>query len=225
MKVNRVLDHRAARRLLPDYVSGRRQAQSQALEAHIADCLNCQGWVETYELLAAALGADTVQKHPDSSELSEFSLADSRLSDGARERVAGHLETCTACRHETELVRASVVESAEPDLILPRPVTRRGRLLASVGRLAVAATVVAMFGGWVIAKRWTRIPDEYRLTGRSILGLKAIEANRSIIVENTDVQVGSTLNLKSPVVAIGEGFSVGTGASLVVWAMEPTEEE
>lgn len=217
------MEHLQATQLLSEHDTGRLSpAEIQALDGHIARCQECRGWIATYGLLAEA----SSRQHLGSQDLCDFALEAPGLSRAARERCERHLEGCSECRREVSLVRSGVLESTEGVLVNPS-FAGGGRKLASWPRgLAIAATLVLLIGGLVMASR-LHIPvtDEYRLVGESVQEDRSIEASRSILVEATKVKTGSQLSMQSEVVVFGDGFFVESGAALTVVTNEPSNEE
>jgi len=213
------MKHLEVSALLAEYVSGPR-SRYPALEAHLEGCQECRDWVDTYRLLGASLTENPVQpvhdEHPESGDLCDFALDTGGLGLVARERVERHLEDCGECLHEAELVRSAVVTTVDVGSPAFKLAGRIRKFATSPGGLALAAALVLMIGGLVMVDRLpTSIPDQYQLIGQSINGIQVVEANRSIFVEDAELEPGSQLKLNSPVVAFGDGFSVRSGATLV----------
>ena len=58
--------------------------------------------------------------------------------------------------------------------------------------------------------------ENYRMVGESVAGSRSIVTSGSILVEATELERGSALELASASVALGNGFSVQSGATLRV---------
>ncbi len=216
------MEHSTASKLLTE--SGELDlAQTKALGAHVATCRECRSWVATYQFFAEALGEDpAAARHPSSKDLCSFALAGTDLDATTRDRCHRHIENCPECSYEIELVRSAVSESSV-NVALEWPTSRVAeRLSHKAGALALAATLAILLGGLLVVSR-VLSPEskEYRMAGLLIQETEAINAEGPIFVESTQIQEGATLALRSPVVTFGDGFSVDSGAGLIVGEGNP----
>lgn len=220
------MDHLEASSLLTGFVGGELEAsERRALRRHLTECEECQVWVATSELLEA-LSPDqalTEQHHPSSDELASFALAPETLDDLARRRLEGHVDGCSQCRHEAGLVSASVREArdelaAEPSM----SGSLVGSLAAAAARayqapLRLAAAVILVVAAAWVGFASSRTPDELTLSNRVFSGEQTVSAGTSMVVGATEVSSGANVVLRSgQLIAIGDGFSVGPGATLTV---------
>lgn len=216
------MEHSTASKLLTE--SGELDlAQTKALGAHVATCRECCSWVATYQFFAEALGEDpAAARHPSSKDLCSFALAGTDLDATTRDRCHRHIENCPECSYEVELVRSAVSESSE-NVALEWPTPRVAEWFSDkAGALALAATLVILLGGLLVAGRILSLkPTEYLIAGLVIQETEAITAEEPIFVESTQIQEGFTLALQSPMVTFGEGFSVDSGAGLIVGEGNP----
>ena len=208
--------HLEASNLLTHYLSGDLSSgRRQALERHLAECTECAGWVEVYSWLGEALS-----DHLSSLECASFALAPETLEATDRARCAEHVERCRECRDEVELVRAAVVEAR----MGPEPGRHPGSLRRAAW-VALAASVILAFGAILSSRPASRSSADQVLAGATLHGEEKILAHRSILVEATEVAPGASLTLESQVVAFGDGFSIKTGASLVVVTRDSADED
>ncbi len=212
------MHHLEASNLLTHYLSGDlRPGRRKNLEQHLAECAECAGWVMAYSLFDEALA-----QHPSSIEIAGFALAPETLDPPSYERCTEHLARCRECRGEVKLVGKAIAggrQEAEP-VREENP----GRLPRRRAWLALAASVVLALGAILISRTANRSPDEYLLADRILRDEETILADQSITVETTEVAPGAALTLESEVVAFGDGFSVKTGATLVVVTGESADE-
>ncbi len=212
------MHHLKASNLLTHYLSGDLDSgQRKEIEAHLAQCAECAGWVATCSLFAEVLG-----DHLASTEIASFSLQPEALDPATCERCAEHLERCRECQRTAELVREAAAAAR------PEPVRRRtwgGLAPRWAASAALAATVVLALGAIFASGPAPRLPAEYVLAGSTLRGNQTILADQSIVVEATEVAPGAALTLESEVVAFGSGFAVKSGATLTVVNRESAAEE
>ncbi len=210
------MHHLEASNLLTHYLSGDlRPGRRKEVEEHLAQCSECAEWVATYSLFTEAL-----VEHPPSLELARFALAPETLDPPSRESCAEHLKRCRECRGQLELVRQAASETRP--VRVPAPVRSPTRRRVWV---ALAASAVLVFGATFALRTTDRLPADYVLANSTLRGDQTILADRSILVEATDVAPGAALKLESEVVAFGDGFSVKNGATLVVVTSASADED
>ncbi len=208
--------HLEASNLLTHYVSGvLRPERREDLEEHLIQCSECAEWVATYSLFTEAL-----VEHPPSLELARFSLAPETLDPPSRERCAEHVERCRECRDQLGLVRQAASETKPVREPAPVRIPTRRR-----GWVALAACAILALGATLALTTMDRSPADQVLANSTLHGEQAILADRSILVEATELAPGAALKLESEVVAFGDGFSVKNGATLVVVTSESSDED
>ncbi len=215
------MKHLEASNLLTEFVSRSLSPERRLeVEAHVEECAECHAWVTTHLLLSGALAAETGEStasHPSAFELSSLALAAHTLSDDVREGCARHVANCAGCRQEMELVQAAATAAREVD---ERPAARRrfasSELLAWAAGLLLVVGAVAYFG--IAAPPPPESHAENRqLQGETIDDSRLIEATESIFVGATEMRKGAVVSLQAGrAVTFGNGFSVGSGASLDV---------
>jgi Putative zinc-finger len=195
------MSHRDFESLLGEYAEGALdRAAVDRLEAHLADCDECREWLAAYRQLRAELACEPC---PAADLLAEYAVGAVPLAEVKRSRVERHLEACPDCRADLELVRAAVGAA--------RPAHEQPRVPARHRRLAVAASVilvVAAAGGLILRERG--------LSGARG-GYQVADVGERNLFFAGNVADGDTITLRaSETVALGEGFSVGSGASLTI---------
>lgn len=213
-----VLEHREARARLSDLAAGRLdEPELGELQAHVAGCAVCQGWLEAHALIAGVLREEPGpiwEDHPTADRLAQYSVAERRLSEHERRRLSRHLVACADCRTAVELSREAVAAAAPPAASgrgqgwpaawLPPPL----RLpLAAAALLALLLVPLALIG-----VRQGRA--DQTVSGKTFYGREAISARRSLTLEDTRIQSGASVTLEAgEVVMLGNGFSVDVDAS------------
>lgn len=189
--------------------------QRRELDAHAAVCRECRGWLATWDLLSdPGIAADNCL---DSNELCAFALGSEDLKEAANERCRRHLEGCAECAYEVDLVRNAVQEPLDAPPPFIGLSDKKQHATLSKAWLAVAATLTLVIGGLVMVNQLLEPQSEdYRMVGESVAGSRSIVTNSSILVEATKLERGSALELASASVALGNGFSVQSGATLRV---------
>ena len=204
------MNHLEASNLLTHYLSGNSSPERRrGVEEHMAECAECAGWVATHSLFAEAL-----VEHPSSDEIVVYALAPESLAPASHERCAKHLESCPECREEVELVREGVERSraaSEPVQEQSAGINRHRRVW-----VALAASLILVLGASLMLRTVDQPSVQQVLAESSLSGEKTILADRSIVVETTEVEPGGALRLESRVIGFGAGFSVKTGATLAV---------
>lgn len=123
-----------------------------AVDAHLAECPSCRGWLEAYRFLSEQRTA----AHPDAAELTALATRPDSLDPETRARLERHVSRCPECAAHAALARTTA-----PPRARPRPRRRRGgaayRLAAVVGLLilgigigAVASRVLTRPAGGVV---------------------------------------------------------------------------
>jgi len=196
------------------------------VEEHVVECDDCRAWVTTFSLLAQSLGDEaerSVSSHPSSLDLSTFALAAHTLDDATRERCATHVRRCATCRREVELVGAAVSEARQGDRAAVSDSAPIRKRFASPARLAWAAGLLLAIGGLVLLQPSGPPSSGERQVQRKIFhGSSVVRARDFMLVEETKITSGAEVSLEAGrAVAFGNGFSVGSGASLSVLVEEP----
>ena len=203
--------------------------QLRQLALHLESCTDCRGWVATYDLLTEASTARASVRHLDSEALCAFALESPSLDRDALGSYRDHVAGCRSCSLEVERVRAAVAESVETPVRAPaaaraeEPV--RGWVLGQIvhrairqpGALALAASVLLLVVAlaW-LGRGWAPGSSERHLADLEVAETRIVEAEGPIFVETTKVREGVALALESPAVGFGDGFSVSSGAQLIV---------
>lgn len=191
------------------------------IEEHATACPECRRELESFGMLSAALAVEST--HPTSEELCSLALGSRGLDLEARISCERHVAACAACRSELETARKSVAAARRSrwlqGLLDARP---RGGWLAPIPLATAAAAAFALVAGLaVLSPGHTTVPEELHLANDSIAQTsRTVSARRSIVVETTEVQAGTTLKLNSPTVVFGDGFVVGSGAVVIAGGEE-----
>lgn len=213
------MHHLKASNLLTRYLSGDLESgPRKEVEEHLAQCADCAGWAGTYSLFAEALA-----QHPPSREIARYSLAPETLDPPSYERCKRHLKRCRGCRDEVELVREAAGEARQQGERRRERHPARLRLRWGTAA-ALAASAVLALGTSLVFRTAGRSPVEVVVADSTLRGEERIFADQSILVETTELAPGAALTLESQVVAFGDGFSIKTGATLVVVTRESANE-
>lgn len=180
------------------------------LLAHLAACESCRELYQGYESLRAL----APESAPDGGHLSSADLAAWAVAPGSPTgSVRLHLESCTHCGSEYELVRAAVVTARPLPRVRHAPTSAPHR----TWRWAAAAALVAVVSGAAWVARTERLPRELTVSGDRLAGERTLRATDSILIETTAVDSGGSVKLQSgDRVAFRDGFSVGSDAALSV---------
>ena len=204
---------------LVDYADGRlRGAGASRIESHLADCKECWTWLETYRLLASSL------EHPSSQEIAAHAIAPDRLDRPSRinrtaendpDGISAHLEHCVGCSREVDLTRRAVREG-RGKAPASKPVFSSPRRRFAYGAIAAGTLVLLATGSWLVSSQTSK-NSRLAVTQRTLSGSELVEANRELAVAGSRIAKGAEVTLRAgEVVTLGEGFSVESGASLVV---------
>lgn len=135
-------DHADVQPLLADLARDTLSGNVRAgMEAHVAGCVECREWLDTYAFLARSLASSAVE-HPEAGVVATWAVDEAALAPDVRQSLADHFAACPACRTHVELVRRAIRDS-------PRPVPlSSGRRRSVAGTVAVAAgLILAVAGG------------------------------------------------------------------------------
>lgn len=211
------MQHPRASGLLTEYVSGDLEPnRRREVEEHLKSCDDCHLWVATYRLLARSIRSRAAEadSHLSSDDLSTFALNPQNVDQATRERCERHLETCRDCTEEAELVAAAVSEARQRSP--RRRSSAKPRLVLSPARLAWAATLMLVIGALVV-DRWSPEAEVAHLSGEIFEGEETFKGDDVLLVDASRVNPRASVILQAErTVAIGEGFSVDSGASLTV---------
>ncbi len=210
---------------LADYAAGGLEPKARGrLEEHLTECADCAEWLATYRLLSSGIETDT---HPSSRLIAEFALAADNVSQFERGRILDHLETCTDCAREVDLSRKAVrAARAEPawqaaaDADRKRPFERlqlwaRTQVESPMRLAAAAGLILAVVIGTGVLLSPADSGGSSSTT--ALHGTSVLEAGDQILMADTSVEKGADVTVRAgTVVALGEGFSVASDASLTI---------
>lgn len=228
------MNHREAQRQLSDLLAGEvGDARRAELEAHLEECADCRDWSETWEFLSRALEAGHEAEHPSSEQLARLAVAAERLTAEESERLEAHLEECGDCRRELQLSRQAVTAARRGATVVPfrlRPPSR-----ATAWRLALAASLILALaltflvarpdgvgGGPVTAAVDPEIGRPATESAPASAGEGVVEPaavtteSPSVVTADYSIDSGAVTLRAAEMVVLGEGFAIGTSASLGV---------
>jgi hypothetical protein len=212
------VNHHDATRLLSGYAEGALEpALARQMEQHLEDCDDCRDWLETYSFLND--GLDCARSAP-SELLAQYVVDEGRLEETQRDIVREHVAACGACKEELEAIR-SALEAArhkQPAHTIKRALSmisaaqpRELAIAAALVLTVLAATTFTVFRG----SPWMR--SEQQSQEQMTDAGAALEGDETIVIASTRVYDGANLTIHSRnTVVFGEGFSVASGATLVV---------
>lgn len=212
------MNHEDSVRLLLDYAEGGLEAEATVqMEKHLRDCDECHDWFETYEFLSQNLDCS----HEVSAELlAKYAVEEDQLGETEHDIVKTHVEHCRNCREELEIIQSSL-EGARQGAIWPAAFARIRRmpLVASHKLAAAAVIIISVFAAGsatlILGTSWLQIDQQVQ--HRTISGERVIEGDAVVFIESTEVQALASLSVfAQDTVVFGDGFSVGSGASLIV---------
>lgn len=205
---------------LTEYAAERLDAtDARELEKHLAECEECKTWLETYRLLAHGL------RHPSSPEIAEYAVTPDRVPATDRNRIRRHLDICADCARDAELTQAAATEARQENTrateVPPAfPPARRFVL----GALAASALLV-LATGVVFVSRQSPENNSVFVDRRTLHGSTVLEAEREILIVATHIETGADITFRAGnVVALGEGFSIASDASLTIEVKENMPE-
>ena len=209
-----MIKHKTLQESLPAFAAGTlRKEQRLEFDQHVSTCAECREWLETYRLLETSL--TPTEAHPPADDLARFALQ-SELDGG----LDAHLASCNDCRREIELSRSAVAFARDGTDLQSASGRQAWRSAITGQRFAIAATLLLAvvsipFLTLRLARETARV--DYDLSGKSLGGNQTITAENSIMATRTVIVPGAEVTLRAgEVVALGEGFSVGSGASLII---------
>ncbi len=242
--------HSEAIRHLPDLLTGTLTGDRQTETAeHLAGCDSCQGWAETYRFFSDALLADDAAEHPSSEQLAHLAVDAELLTEPERERLASHLEGCDECRRELRLSREALAGARQgpaatrllPFRLVSRPAALRLALAASLilavavtfvvsrrdgagNEIAAAPVAIAAAPPAAVIARIAAV--DRALAGNRLTGIQVIEASGAITASSVAIESGGDITLRAgEMVVLGDGFSIGSTATLGVEITPRTSDE
>ena len=222
--------HDDAIQLLDDYLSeSLGPGECAELEEHLDGCADCRAWLDDYRLFAAALAGEA--EHPTSDQLARRAVESELVEPSEQAWVGEHLEECGDCRRQLELTaravagarerprRWSVFGGASP---LPKPVAVRLALAASLLLVVTLGFVLWPSAGPSTAGNGAQ--QDLVLSADDLQGSRVVEAPGSVTAESV-IESGAEVVIRAgETVVLANGFSVSSGASLVVEAGGPAAE-
>jgi hypothetical protein len=136
-------DHAEIQPLLADLARGTLDGDVRAgMETHVAECVECREWLDTYAFLARSLASGNAVEHPEAGVVATWAVDEAALAPDVRASLADHFAACPACRAQVDMVRQAIRDS-------PRPVPMSsGRRWSVAGTVAIAAgLMLAVAGG------------------------------------------------------------------------------
>ncbi len=222
------MNHLEAQTRLVDLSEGTlKRSLRRETEAHVSECGECQDWLATRKLLnSECLMRPT---HPSSEQIALVALEPSSLSPEARGKLENHLDECKACRQEQKLTREALEKAKQPmdsDWSTSNQSAIRGAFQRNPVLVRVAALLAVLVGTGLLI-RWEQLTEyETRISNLQIEGTKTIEVEGRLLASNVEVDRDSRLVLRAgDTVMLGEGFSVGNGASLVIETSSSTDSK
>jgi len=227
------MNHRDAEEYLVDSAEGVLDGQLLGdLTSHVQGCSDCQGWLETFDILAGSAGQSGDGEHPDSHLIALCAVRAEEELEPDRSDLRQHLASCGQCRREIELMKAAlhqarpVVESKESP-----------RMSVSAGRWWWKAAAAAAFIGIAITTllgpsvRHRERPDDLHpaiastalvepasdpslpateFSEAEINGERLIESDGSLTFSETKINAGAVVKIQAVrTVAFGNGFEIG----------------
>ena len=211
--------HAEAHERLPLFVAHELDESERAeVEAHTRVCSECREWLKTYSWLSSSLAdRSTSAEHPASLLLARMAAEPAAIEEVELRRLDEHLEGCPDCRRELRVAQNALTAAGHGTA------DGRSRVLAPMlrsrlaARVALAAALVVAIVGAAITFRPLSANDEVTFSHQTIRGTETLEAPRSLVATHLAVEDGSQVVLRaSEVVALGDGFSVGSGGVLTV---------
>lgn len=208
------MNHDLEPSLLVHYVDGTLQGSDLiVVEAHLATCRDCSGWVESYRALE---GAMRPQDHPTSLEIAQLAVDPTKIDSEESQHTLSHLVACRSCRQEFDLTREALAAGralAEDERSRPQMFSA---LLRHPRRVAIAAGLLVgvLAVGFLLVDSGRR---DRSFTSGTIRGQEVIEAVDQLVIDNVEVANGGQLVARAKQsVALGDGFSVDSGGSLTI---------
>jgi len=231
-----MMKHREVLALLPEFEAGVLDSQSKAMvESHLLDCLHCQEWMETHDLLAEELGrnGDPIEDHPHSQLLALCAVRPEEVYEPGREALRDHLEHCTTCRHTVAQVGGAVrgtrpAANETRSQNTPSASPHRGlRIAAALALMLLSVAVISDLSLRLLSgTAWSRndaptspVTTETveELAGGELRGVRLIRADRRLDISHVTVVRGAEVTFRAgEVIAFGDGFRVDTGARITV---------
>lgn len=235
--------HSEAIQHLGDFEAGTLNLGTESeLRSHVETCFACRQWIATFDLLAEHFASDEpIEEHPDSGLLALCSVRADERHEPDREDLCEHLERCSPCRSNLDLVTEAVVQARSRQGC---PSWLRTTLPATPanGARALAAGLVALFLGAGLLltgivlrdspwhpgprSRTARVLPADRqireISGTDFSGTRVVHADGGLAISRGTVKRGADVSISADgLVALGNGFRVESGGRLRV-ASSPT---
>ena len=222
-----MMGHDEASALLPRLAGGELgKADERLLRRHLEECSECRSWLDTWSLLSQSLApAD----HLSSDQIARLAASPELLAESEPAALEEHLDRCQECRQLLGVTREALAGGRKERRLpaaagwLSRFELAPSKLAVSVRLAAAAALVVAA----VLLLMPHGPPEPTVGTDREIAdtvlrGTQVIEAEGSLTARAVTVEPGGEITLRAAdTVILENGFSVGSGASLMVVAGDP----
>jgi hypothetical protein len=217
------MNHDAAIELLIEREHRRLAAEEEALlERHLNQCQSCLDALETYRLLADSLVADEAisgQGHPSSDELARLVVALDSPDQAASGAIRQHVRSCGECSRYLDLCATAVGQAKRQKPPVEDRSAKASKSRTTPLRVALAAGIVGAVVGVSLLVDNTKAPGPLTrsIAKEDLVGSQVILARDSISAGAVKISGGSEITLQAGrVVALGDGFSVDRGASLIV---------
>jgi hypothetical protein len=233
------MDHREVRELLVDLRAGDLdQSTHEEVNLHVSECVACRAWLETHDLLASLAGVEEGLEHPESELLACFAVRPEAMDRAQSTVVRRHLESCSSCRREVDLLAGAVAEarphSARHDYVTIQSPGRRWWYVAAAAVVGVIALRLFLPAERVNRRHADVQPNEAviqaveshqigavpaveNITGEEIHGTRLIEAKGGLTLIRVKISDGAKVTIYAgDGVAFGDGFQIGAGTTVAV---------
>lgn len=226
--------HSEARELLVDWEHGALEPSTRTdVATHVESCATCRDWLDTYRLLATALGpaGAGAAGHPQSELLARWAVRPHEVEAREQERLQEHLRSCPECHRAMTVVPEALFEAK-------RPVSRlRGALSPGwLQRAALAAGLATLVVGgalWLRARTAEPVPGAppmaevfgpgsqegtgEHLSGVELDGTRTIQGERRLTLTDVEIPSGSSITLRAEErIAFGNGVRIGPGTKVAI---------
>lgn len=233
------MDHREAEKHLLDFVAcDLDESTRNGLTSHIETCIDCRAWLETFDILVSSSDLESHSSHPESQLLAQCAVRPDERNEPGSFAVYRHLESCSCCRREVDLVRDAVLQ-ARPGVDRPaeemqsRTYHSWWPAVAAVCLVGLALALFFVSGSQHFMKSdlepnppWTdsnerglaqkSFPDQ-TISGVEIEGTRVIDASGSLALNRVKIMDGAEVTIRAKEgVAFGNGFQIGRGSQVII---------
>jgi len=226
------MNHRDAEHYVVDFAEGVLDGRLLGdLTLHVQGCSECQEWLDTFDFLANSVDRSGGGEHPDSHLIALCAVRAEEEFEPDRSDLHQHLETCSQCRQEVELIKTALYQARpEGESKAPprKPVSAGQWWKAAAAAALLGIAITALLGpslrhgeqpvdvSPMIASTALAEPGGgpglpvTEFAEAEINGKRLIESDGSLTFTETKINEGAVVTIHATqTVAFGNGFEIG----------------